>query len=181
MGLATVVNITKIVILFVLIFGVIGCEIIPTEMITTEPVEEVAIASIIAIDNSSLNGTATFTETESGVHTLIGIQNATPGLHAAHLHIGSSCVDVGPHWHPMDVPAGSEGVPVAEAATDTPPIGIGEIGNIRVGEDGTGVLEFTTPFWSIGGEPSTDILGKLILIHETGILSGQILTRTVQQ
>ncbi len=30
------------------------------------------------------------------------------------------------------------------------------------------VLEFTTSFWSVGSDPSTDILGKLILIHETG-------------
>ena len=49
-----------------------------------------------------------------------------------------------------------------------PPIGVGEIGNIPVGEDGTGVLEFTTSLWSLGGAPSTDILGKLMLIHETG-------------
>jgi Cu-Zn family superoxide dismutase len=157
--------------LFVLIITacfVIGCERIPTEVITTAPVNKVAVANISAIDKSSLTGTATFTETDNGVHVVIEVQHAVPGLHAAHLHIGSSCADVGQHWHPMDVPAGTAGVPVAEATLETPPIGIGEIGNISVDEDGTGVLEFTTPFWSVGGEPSTDILGKLILIHETG-------------
>ena len=75
---------------------------------------------------------------------------------------------VGPHWHPVGIPAGTVGVPVAEATPKIPPIGIGEIGNIPVGEDGTGVLEFTTPLWSLGGNPGTDILGKLLLIHETG-------------
>ncbi len=157
-----------IVVLFVLISCVVGCEVIPTESITTEPVEKVAIANITAIDGSSLTGTATFTETDSGVHTIIEIHNATPGLHAAHLHIGSNCANVGPHWHPMGVPAGTVGIPVAEARLDMPPIGIGEIGNISVDQNGKGFLEFTTPFWSIGGEPNTDILSKMLLIHETG-------------
>lgn len=147
---------------------IIGCERISTDVITTAPVSKVAVATISAIDESSLTGTATFTETDSGVHVVIEIQNAVPGLHATHLHIGSSCDDVGPHWHPMGVLAGTVSVPVAEATLDTPPIGAGEIGNIPVGENGTGVLEFTTPFWSVGGDSSTNILGKLILIHETG-------------
>ena len=158
-----------IILILILTTGfVIGCERIPTEVITVTPVDKIAVANISAIDGSSLIGAATFTETDSGVHVVIEIQNATSGLHAAHLHIGSSCADVGPHWHPMDVPAGTAGVSVAKATLGTPPIGVGEIGNIPVGEDGTGVLEFTTPFWSVGGDPSTDILGKLILIHETG-------------
>lgn len=157
-----------IVILILTVCFVIGCERIPTDVITTAPVDKIAVANISAIDGSSLIGTAVFTETNSGVHVVIEIQGAPPGLHAVHLHIGSGCADVGPHWHPMDVPAGTAGVPVAEATLDTPPIGVGEIGNIPVGEDGTGILEFTTPFWSVGGDPNTDILGKLILIHETG-------------
>ncbi len=158
----------KIVILMLIFSCVVGCEIIPSEVITNESEEKTAIANITAVDGSSLTGTATFTETDMGVFTVIKIHNATPGLHASHLHIGSNCADVGPHWHPMDVPAGAVGVTIAEARLDVPPIGIGEIGNISVNENRIGVLEFTTPFWSIGGEPSTDILGKLILIHETG-------------
>ena len=144
-----------------------GCERISTQVVPTAPVEKVAIAVISEKDGTGLTGKATFAEMDGLVHVRIEIQNATPGLHAAHLHIGS-CTDVGPHWHPMGIPAGTVGVPVAEATPDMPPIGVGEIGNIPVGEDGTGVLEFTTPLWSLGGDPSTDILGKLILIHETG-------------
>lgn len=146
----------------------IGCERIPTEVITTTPVKNVAYANISSIDGSSLNGTATFMGMNGRVHVVIEIHNATPGWHAAHIHTGKDCSDVGPHWHPMDITAGIAGVPVADATLDTPPIGIGEIGNIRVNENGSGVLEFTTPYWSVGGDPSTDILNKLILIHETG-------------
>ena len=146
-----------------------GCENMPTPVVTTAPIEKVAVAVISEKDGngSGLTGKATFAEVDGTVHVRIEIQNASPGLHAAHLHIGS-CTDVGPHWHPMEVPAGTVGVPVAEATPEMPPIGVGEIGNIPVGEDGTGVLEFTTSLWSLGGAPSTDILGKLMLIHETG-------------
>ncbi len=145
-----------------------GCERIPTQVIVTEvPDEKIAVAVISEKDGSGVTGKATFVEMDGTVHVKIEIQNATPGLHATHLHEGT-CADVGPHWHPMGVPAGRVGVPVAEATPEMPPIGVGEIGNISVSEDGTGVLEFTTPLWSLGGEPSTDILGKLLLIHETG-------------
>ena len=68
----------------------------------------------------------------------------------------------------MGVPVGTPGIPVVQATLDTLPIGIGEVGNIAVSEDGAGIIEFTTPFWSLGGDPNTDILGKLIMIHETG-------------
>ena len=146
---------------------VTGCENMLTQVVTTAPIEKVAVTVISEKDGSGLTGKATFAEIDGTVHVRIEIQNASPGLHAAHLHIGS-CTDVGPHWHPMEVPAGTVGVPVAEATPEMPPIGIGEIGNIPVGEDGTGVLEFTTSLWSLGGAPSTDILGKLMLIHETG-------------
>ena len=145
-----------------------SCEKIPTEVITAEPANKVAVATISEIDGSGLTGTATFTEVNGGVHVVIEIQNTTPGLHAMHLHMGSSCADAGPHWHPIGTPAGTPGIPVVQATLDTPPIGIGEVGNISVAEDGTGTIEFTTPFWSLGGDPNTDILGKLIMIHETG-------------
>ena len=145
-----------------------GCEKIPTQMITAEPVDKIAVATISEIEGSGLTGTATFTEVNEAVHVVIEVQNATPGLHAMHLHTGSSCIDIGPHWHPMGIPAGIPGIPVVQATGDTPPIGVGEVGNISVGEDGTGILEFKTPFWSVGGDPNTDILGKLIMVHATG-------------
>lgn len=159
-----------LVFIVMIVLITVACERIPipTEVITTTPVNKVAFANITALDDSNLKGTANFIEMNDVVHATIEIHNATPGLHAAHLHTGKDCSDVGPHWHPMDISVGIAGVPVADATVDTPPIGVGEIGNIRVNENGSGVLEFTTPFWSVGGDPSTDILNKLILIHETG-------------
>ena len=157
-----------IITLIIAAYLITGCEKIPTQMITTESVDKVAVATISKMNDSGLTGTATFTEMDGVVHVVIEVQNTTVGLHAIHLHTGSSCAAAGPHWHPMGIPAGTPGIPVVQATLDTPPIGIGEVGNISVGEDGTGILEFKTPFWSLGGDPNTDILGKLIMIHETG-------------
>ena len=157
-----------IITLIIAAYLITGCEKIPTQMITLEPIDKIAVATISAMEDSGLTGTATFTEMDGMVHVLIEIQGATSGLHAIHLHTGSSCTDAGPHWHPMGIPAGTPGIPVVQATLNTPPIGIGEVGNISVSEDGTGILEFMTPFWSLGGDPNTDILGKLIMVHETG-------------
>ena len=146
-----------------------SCEKIQTQVITATSVEKVAIAVISEIAESGLTGTATFREVDAGVHVVIQLQNAVHGNHAMHIHTGSDCaLDWGPHWHPTSIPPGVNSVPVVYATPDKPPIGVGEIGNIFVAKDGTGTLEFTTPFWSLGGSANTDILGKLILIHETG-------------
>ena len=126
-----------------------------------------AVAVINEINGSGLMGTATFTEMNDRVHVVIEIANVSKGLHASHLHNGD-CTEIGPHWHPVDIPSGHSGVPVAEATLDMSPIGIGEIGNIPVDETSSGVLEFTTSFWTIGTGESNDILGKLIIIHEAG-------------
>lgn len=159
----------KAIMIFIIsICLVTGCEKIPTQMITAEPVDKVAVATISEMNDSGLTGTATFTEMDGVVHVVIEVQNTTVGLHAIHLHTGSSCPDAGPHWHPMGIPAGTPGIPVVQATFNIPPIGIGEVGNISVSEDGMGILEFKTPFWSLGGDPNTDILGKLMMIHETG-------------
>ena len=126
-----------------------------------------AVAVINEINGSGLIGTATFTAMNDIVHVVIEIKNASERLHASHLHDGD-CAEIGPHWHPMSIPSGYSGVPVAEATLEAPPIGIGEIGNILVDETGTGTLEFTTPFWTIGTGETNDILGRLIVVHEAG-------------
>ena len=159
---------TVLIILITLTCLMSGCEQVINTIVTLESVDKVAIATISEMNASGISGTATFTEIAVGTHVVIEVQNATPGLHGMHLHIGSSCADFGPHWHPMDVAAGTPGISVVQASFNMSPIGRGEVGNILVGEDGTGILEFTTPFWSLGGNPNTDILGKLVIIHETG-------------
>lgn len=147
-----------------------GCEKIPTQVIPPSPEGKTAMATITEKPgtDSGITGTAVFMESEGTLHVRIEIQGAAPGPHAAHLHNGADCANAEGHWHPTHIPIGTIGVPIVEATPEMPPVGRGEIGNIQVGEDGTGTLEFTTSLWSLGGAPGTDILGKLVMIHEKG-------------
>ena len=147
-----------------------GCEKIPTQVMPPTPEGKTAVATITEKPgtDSGITGTAVFMESEGKVHVRIEIQGAAPGPHAAHLHNGTDCANAEGHWHPTHIPIGTIGVPIVEATAEMPPVGRGEIGNIQVGEDGTGTLEFTTSFWSLGGDSGTDILGKLLMIHEKG-------------
>ena len=147
-----------------------GCEKIPTQVMPPTPEGKTAVATITEKPgtDSGITGTAVFMESEGKVHVRIEIQGAAPGPHAAHLHNGTDCANAEGHWHPTHIPIGTIGIPIVEATAEMPPVGRGEIGNIQVGEYGTGTLEFTTSFWSLGGDSGTDILGKLLMIHEKG-------------
>lgn len=44
---------------------------------------------------------------------------------------------------------------------------MGDVGNLKVGQDGKGELTFTTDKWTLGtGDAKTDVLGHAIVIHE---------------
>lgn len=159
-----------LVVFSVILCNLLACNSVQKQtdhIVSPEVTLNQAVAVINEINGSGLMGTATFTQMKDMVHVVIEIKNASEGLHASHLHDGD-CAEIGPHWHPMSIPSGHSGVPVAEATLEEPPVGIGEIGNIPVDEIGTGILEFTTPFWTIGTGETNDILGKLIVIHEAG-------------
>jgi superoxide dismutase, Cu-Zn family len=90
------------------------------------------------------------------------IRGATPGEKGVHLHEHGDCSapdasSAGDHWNPTNEDHGKLGETSAAHA--------GDIGNLTVGEDGTGRLEFTTDRWSIGRDPQTDILGRTIVVH----------------
>ena len=147
-----------------------GCEKIPTQVMPPTPEGKTAVATITEKPgtDSGITGTAVFMESEGKVHVRIEIQGAAPAL-TPHTFttelIAQMPKDIG---IPPHIPIGTIGVPIVEATDEMPPVGRGEIGNIQVGEDGTGTLVFTTSFWSLGGDSGTDILGKILMIHEKG-------------
>jgi Cu-Zn family superoxide dismutase len=66
-------------------------------------------------------------------------------------------MNAGPHWNPTSEPHGRRG---------TAPYHRGDIGNITVGTDGTGVLAVTAEDWNIGGsDASRNILNKALIVH----------------
>ncbi|OUJ75389.1 superoxide dismutase family protein [Hymenobacter crusticola] len=129
----------------------------------TGEIIRLAHADLEAKSGSSLTGTVSFSQLNGrGVRVYVVVSGATPGLHAVHLHQNGDCsgptaMNVGTHWNPTSEPHGRRG---------TPPFHRGDIGNITVNADGTGVLALTAEDWTIGGaDASRDILNKAVIVH----------------
>ena len=116
---------------------------------------------LAAKSGSELTGIAIFIQDQYGVSLQLNIENTAPGEHAVHIHeIGDCSADdassAGGHWNPTVEDHGKWG---------EPPHHLGDIGNILVGEDGTGALSLTSDRWTLGDGSETDILGKAIIVH----------------
>ena len=112
---------------------------------------------------STVSGSATLTETESGLTASIEVSNVPPGQHGLHVHQYGDCGDAGTaaggHYNPHSVKHGflpADGFEGAHA---------GDLGNIEVGPDGTGKLELILAGVRLsGGEHSVG--GRAIILHE---------------
>ena len=132
-----------------------------------EPVAEVpkvvkrAYAVLDGKSGSEMYGKAIFINEPDGVALLITIENAAPGSHAVHLHETGDCsaddgTSAGGHWNPAGHQHGKWGEDGHH---------LGDIGNLEIGADGTGTLEFKTDRWQMGGGVENDIMGKAMIIH----------------
>ena len=143
-------------------FALMGCERMQQQpSVLTTPSAKQAIATIGSTSGSSVTGMATFTQNGEQITLTIEIQGATPGLHAVHIHESGDCsapdgTSAGGHWNPTGVAHGKWGVGEFH---------LGDLGNITVGEDGTGSFELTTDLWDIGTGSDVDVVGKGIVVH----------------
>lgn len=177
-----------------------GCDTEPdtdeTRMDTTATVgtpdaaatgQRTAVATLGPASNSGVTGTATFTEENGTVTLVLEVQNVkTPGKHAVHIHEFGDCSapdasSAGGHWNPTNEAHGHWG---------NDPFHKGDIGNIEIGEDGTGRLTMSTDLWSIGGDSTSNILGRSVIVHEgvddftsqpSGNAGGRIACGVIQQ
>lgn len=125
---------------------------------------KIAEAKIIPVAKSGVTGLATFTEIDGKVTLKLSIAHAAPGTHGVHLHDGGDCSTgdqtnvAGGHWNPTGQAHG----PWGSAAFHR-----GDIGNMTVGSDSTGTLEFTTDLWAVGGtDNNKNIINHAILFHQ---------------
>ena len=139
-----------------------SCERIQDQAgILSTPPEKQAIATIGPASESSVIGTAVFTQNGDQITLTIEIQNASPGMHAVHIHEKGDCSSsdgksAGGHWNPTGVAHGKWGEGEFH---------LGDIGNISVGEDGTGSIELTTDLWEIGTGSDVDVVSRGIIVH----------------
>jgi Cu-Zn family superoxide dismutase len=112
--------------------------------------------------NSTVAGTATFTEKKGNVTLVAKLTGLKPGVHAIHIHEKSDCSaadgsSAGGHWNPTFKKHGKLGEGEAHK---------GDIGNFTADENGIGTITFSTNEWCISCEDQTkNILDKSIIVH----------------
>lgn len=131
------------------------------EQVATGPSS--ATAQLASKSGSNVTGNARFTRQDDGkIQLVVQIEGATPGTHAAHLHdVGDCSADdgssAGGHWNPTTHQHGKW--------EQDEHFHLGDIGNIQVGEDGTGTITLTTDRWELGTGGMVDVVGHSIIVH----------------
>ena len=152
--------------IFLLLIGIsillVGCDLAYQQagVLPTADAKQ-ANAIISSSNDSGVTGIAVFTQNGDQITFTVEIQGASPGLHAVHIHEYGDCsapdaTSAGGHWNPTDVAHGKWGEGEFH---------LGDIGNITVGEDGTGRLTLTTDLWEIGTGSDVDVVGQSMIVH----------------
>jgi Cu/Zn superoxide dismutase len=108
-----------------------------------------ADATLLALQNSGVTGTAHFVGVLDQVSLNITLAGCPAGPHAVHLHANAACDDqgnaAGGHWSPQ-----GEG-----------------LGDVMCGADGVAQFSFNPPSgtWTIGGAAATDLLPHAVVLH----------------
>jgi superoxide dismutase, Cu-Zn family len=128
---------------------------------TPAPSGPAASAMLESRSGSQTTGSARFEPVEGGVRVSIDLRGATPGLHGVHVHQVGDCSDpeaksAGPHFAPE---GHRHGLPPTAARH------LGDLGNIRVGEDGTGTHELTVPGATVAEGDASSFLGRALVVH----------------
>ncbi|HEY5690047.1 MAG TPA: superoxide dismutase family protein [Cyclobacteriaceae bacterium] len=136
------------------------------KMETEEPQEmaqPTAYATINPASGSAVSGTANFVKTgDMTVRMTLEVQGLTPGEHALHLHQNGDCsaadaTSAGGHWNPTGMAHGKRGEAEFHA---------GDVINLTADADGKVSWSEEINGWTIGGDESTNILNRGIIIHE---------------
>jgi len=141
-----------------LLLGACGGKDAERSTTPTTTTAETATAELASRSGSTATGMATFTATGVGVAVTITVRGASPGAHGLHLHEQGDCSSddgesAGAHWNPLAHDHGQPG-PDAHA---------GDLGNIVVGDDGTGTLELELAGRTLAGE--LGVVGRAVILH----------------
>ena len=105
-------------------------------------------------------GAIMFSEEVDGVRIVAHIVGAPPGTHGLHIHELGDCSSddfksAGGHFNPT---AAAHGAP-EDAERHA-----GDLGNIEIGEDGSGHLELMSDMLSVGGGENS-VIGRGVILH----------------
>lgn len=140
----------------------------PAPEVIEEAVVEIEVAPAMAVadlmpraDMPDVGGTVTFTEIEGGVHIQAEVHGVAAGMHGFHLHAAGDCsaedfTSTGGHFNPSETPHGAPSDVERHA---------GDLGNIEVGEDGTGTLHANSDLLTLDDGPN-GVVGRGVILHE---------------
>ena len=108
-------------------------------------------------------GTITVTAAPKGVILRVEATGLTPGWHGAHFHEKGDCSapdgsSAGGHFNPTQAPHGNPA---------SGPHHAGDMPNIKSNAEGVAQVDTTAAGTTLNGEPTTDIMGKAIVVHES--------------
>lgn len=121
-------------------------------------------ARTIALDvEQTARADIELTEVDTGVRMVVRGYGLSAGVHGVHIHQFGHCEgtefeSAGPHWNPLDRQHGRDN-PAGQHLGDLP--------NLIIGEDGTGVLEGMVNGARIAGGdyPILDADGAAVIVH----------------
>jgi Cu-Zn family superoxide dismutase len=122
------------------------------------------IADAVLVDAAGApRGDALITQLDQGLRLLIRVEGVPPGVHAVHIHTIGRCEapdfrSAGGHWNPAGREHGRDN-PRGQHRGDMP--------NLIVGQNGTGLVEVTITGGHIEGGPQSllDADGSAIMLH----------------
>lgn len=122
---------------------------------------DTATAKATLAGAEGLSGTVTFTQEGYKVKVAADVQGAKPGPHGIHVHEYGDCT--APDFQSAGAHLNPDGA--AHGCPSTPEHHPGDLGNIEVGADGTGHLEFETTGLTVT-PGSNSVVGKTVIFHE---------------
>lgn len=121
--------------------------------------EPTAVARLQPADGSDVGGTVTFTQQADGVLVVANVTGLTGAEHGFHIHETGECTapfeSAGGHLDPYDYPHGCAPEDQRE---------LGDIGNLEVGDDGTGTYHAVLDKISLV-DPAHQIAGRSVIVH----------------
>jgi len=119
----------------------------------------VATATLASADGTD-HGTVTFTQNGDQTTVVADVTGVPPGLHGFHVHETGECTppdfkSAGGHFNPTGAIHGAPTDPEHHA---------GDLGNLEVGQDGTGHLELNSNMLTVKPGPNS-VIGKSVILH----------------
>lgn len=126
------------------------------------PGETLVARAVLESKETDLTGTATFTQEGFKVRVKVEVSGATPGPHGIAVHEYGECGDdyrlsAGAHLNPDGAAHGCPGMREYHP---------GDLGNVEVGEDGTGTYEAETTVLTVT-PGSNSVVGRSFILRAT--------------